>query len=102
MRRLELHAPSAGELPGLEALLAEDRTSLRRPERNRRLLPACRAIRDRFHSFPRCAGHRRSRGPLGFAAFAPLRLVLEVLVGEKLLFSRRPNELPAAVDAPED
>src|SRR5262249_36306287 len=44
----------------------------------------------------------RPAGPLAFARFAALRLVLEVLVGEKLLFSRRPDELRAAVHALKD
>src|SRR5262249_40103587 len=36
------------------------------------------------------------------APLATLRLVLEVLVGEELLFSSRPDELRAAIHAPED
>jgi hypothetical protein len=39
-RPVNSDAACPGELPGLEAFFAEDRTSLRRPERYRCLLPA--------------------------------------------------------------
>ena len=42
-RERPLDAAGAGELPLLEALLAEDRAALRRPERHRRVLAARRA-----------------------------------------------------------
>jgi hypothetical protein len=45
---------------------------------------------------------RRPRNPLGLAGLAALRLVLEVLVGEKLLLAGRPDELRAAIHARED
>src|SRR5205085_12051322 len=96
----ELQASSPGELSGLKALFAEYRAALRRLERHGRFLAAIRAVGDGFHPFARrqCAG--RSAGPLAFAGLAPLRLVFEVLIGEELLFSRRPHELRAAVYAP--
>src|SRR5438105_11131099 len=96
-------AAGPGEFPGLEAFLAEDRAPLRRSERHRRLLAACGAGRQCLDPF---AGRRpaagRAAGSLALAVLAPFRLVLEVLVGEELLLSRRPDELRAAVDAPED
>src|SRR5206468_7311010 len=67
-------------------------------ERHGRFLAARRAVRGRFHALAHAAGHRPVR-PLGFAALATLGLVLEVLVGEELLFPRRPDELRAAVHA---
>src|SRR6185295_9031482 len=100
-RRGGLDASGPGEFPGLEAFLAEDRTALRRPEGDGRLLAARRAIRNGFHPFA-SDGASRTAGPLAFARFAALRLVLEVLVGEQLLFSRRPDELRAAVHALKD
>src|SRR6266478_5560248 len=81
----KLHALCPGELFGLEAFLA-----------------AGRARRDGFHAFPgRCAA-RRTGSAFALAGLAPFRFVLEVLVGEKLLLSRRPDELRAAVHARED
>src|SRR6266849_8301294 len=97
-----LDAARPGEFPGLKAFLAEDRTTLRRLERHRRLLAAGRAHRDGLHPF---AGHPDSGGTrraLALTGFAPLGFVLEVLVGEKLLLSSRPDELRGAVHAPED
>src|SRR5215470_17706815 len=96
-----LDAPGPGEFPGLEAFLAEDRTALRRLEGDRGLLAARRAIRDGFHPLP-SDGASRTAGPFAFARFAALRFVLEVLVGEKLLLSRRPDKLRAAVHALKD
>src|SRR5262245_29884888 len=100
--REELDAARARKLAGLEALLAEDRTALSRLEWHRRLLPTRRARGQGFDPFARDRGTDRAAGPLRFAALAPLRFVLEVLVGEKLLFARRPDELRPAVHAPED
>src|SRR6266487_3861946 len=98
-----LDAASTRELAGLEAFLAEDRSPLRRLERHRRFLAAGRATGLGFHAF---AGHPattgRTCGALALAGFAPLRLILEVLVGEKLLLSRRPDELGTAVHATQD
>src|SRR5689334_6327878 len=101
MSRGGLDAPGPGEFPGLEAFLAEDRTALRRLEGDGRLLAARRTIRDGFHPLA-SDGTSRTAGPLAFARFAALRLVLEVLVGEKLLLSCRPDELRATVHALKD
>src|SRR6266571_9347846 len=95
-------AASPGEFPGLKAFLAEDGTTLRRLERHRRLLAASRAHRDGFHPLAGHPGSGRTRRTFALAGFAPLGFVLEVLVGEKLLLSRRPDELRGAVHAPED
>ena len=77
--------------PLLEALPTENRASLGRPERNGGLLPALRAA-----GFGLCADGRgpspNSFGALGFTSFAPLRLVLEALVGEKHLFAGSEHE----------
>src|SRR5262245_21264284 len=100
--RWSLDAASPGELPGLETLFAEDGAPLRRPEGHGRLLPAGRTGGHRFHSFAGGSGASGPGGALALARLAPLRLVLEVLVGEKLLLARRPDELRAAVHAPED
>jgi hypothetical protein len=101
MRPVKLDAASPGEFPGLEAFFAENRTSLCWLEGDRGLLAASRASRDGFHSLA-SDGARRTAGPLSFARFTTLRFVLEVLVGEKLLLSRRPDELRAAVNALKD
>src|SRR5215510_9817109 len=101
MRPVELDAASPGEFPGLEAFFAENRTSLCGLEGDRGLLAAGRARRDGFHPLA-SDGAGRSTGPLSFARLTPLRFVLEVLVGEELLFSRRPDELRAAVHALKD
>src|SRR6266851_5999776 len=99
---IELDAPGSRKLPRLEALFAEHRTALRRLEGYRGLLAAVRAHRGRFHAFAPVTAAGRTAGPLPLAGFAPFRLVFEVLVGEELLFSRRPDELCAAVHARED
>src|SRR5215831_10424423 len=96
-----LGAPGPGKFPGLEAFLAEDRTALRRLEGDGRLLAARRTIRNGFHPLA-SDGASRTAGPLAFARFAALRFVLEILVGEELLFSSRPDELRAAVHALKD
>src|SRR5262249_39382312 len=80
----------------------EDGAPLRRLEGHGRLLPAGRA---RGHGLHPLAGDRPTggtAGPLRLAGLAPLRFVLEVLVGKELLLSCRPHELRAAVHAPED
>ena len=100
-----LNAAGPGELPRLEALATEDRTSLRGSKRDRRFFSARRAIGRRLHTF---AAHRRTtrtrrraRRALRLAALAPFGFVLEVLVGEEELLARRPDELRAAVHAVE-
>src|SRR5258708_12203865 len=94
-------AASARELGGLEAFLAEDGAPWGRLERHGGFLAAGRALGDGFNAFASHAGGR-ARGPLSFAGLAPLRLVLEVLVGEELLLARRPDELSSAIYAAED
>src|SRR4029450_1776023 len=101
-RPLKLETSSPGEFPGLEAFLTTEGPSLWRPEGHSRLLPAGRACGDSLHTLSNNWPASRTTGPLTFAGLAPLRFVLEVLVGEKLLFSSRPDKLRAAVHAPED
>ncbi len=71
----ELDAASPGELPGLEAFLAENRTPLCWLEGDRGLLTAGRARRDGFYSLA-SDGAGRTTGPLSFSRFTPLRFVL--------------------------
>src|SRR4051812_16004353 len=97
-----LDAPSAREFPGLEAFLAEHGAPLRRFERHGGFFAARRTRRDRFHPFARHTGADRASRPLALTGLAALRLVFEVLVGEELLFTRRPDELRRAIHAPED
>src|SRR5579871_3308799 len=95
-------AASPCKFPGLETLFAEHWTPLRRLERDCCLLATSRARRDSFDPLP---GGARTGWParaLRFAGLAPLRLVLEVLVGEELLLASCPYELRAAIHAPED
>src|SRR4029077_12700101 len=98
VRPLEpLDAASPREFPGLEAFFAEHGAPLGRFEGHRRFLTAGRACGDGFDPL---AGHPRTRGPRGplsFTSLAPLWLVFEVLVGEELLLSRRPDELRATI-----
>src|SRR4051812_21366368 len=97
-----LDAPSAREFPGLEAFLAEHGAPLRRFERHGGFFAARRTRRDRFHPFARHTGADRASRPLALTGLAALRLVLEVLVGEELLFTRRPDELRRAIHAREN
>src|SRR5262245_26747583 len=98
-----LDAASPGELAGLEAFLAEHRAPLSRLEGHRCFLAAVRAGGNGFDPLTRSARPAgRPSGAFRFARFAALGLVLEVLVGEELLFARRPHELRATVHAPED
>src|SRR5437899_2101519 len=99
---VELDAPGPGEFPGLEALFAEHGTPLRRLEGHGRFLAASRARRLGFDPLAGDGRAGRAAGPLALAGLAPLRFILEVLVGEELLFSRRPDELRRAIHAPED
>src|SRR5437763_4222242 len=99
-----LDAASPGEFPGLEAFLAEHRAPLRWPEGHRGFLAAIGARRHGLDALSSGAGSaaRRPGGTLGFTSLAAFGFVLEVLVGEELLFTRRPHELRATVHAPED
>src|SRR5262249_6164912 len=85
--RWGLDAASARDLSGLEAFLAEPGTPLRRLERHGGFFTARRTRRDRFHPFARHAGADRASRALTFTGLAPLRLVLEVLIGEELLLA---------------
>jgi hypothetical protein len=98
---MTLHAPGPSELSGLEAFLAEDGPSLRWPERHCRLFSTCGARGRCLYPFPGDRPTSRTTGALAFAGLAALRLVLEVLVGEKLLLPGRPDKLCATVHAPE-
>src|SRR5258706_519786 len=71
---------------------AEDREGRRRPSHGRRI------EHTEAPQQPR-AGPGWPAGPFRLAPLAPLRLVLEVLVCEKLLLASRPDELRAAIDA---
>src|SRR4030095_3459024 len=73
-----------------------------RLERHGRFLAASRATGLSFHSFTRHPATGGTRGAPAPSAFAPFWLVLEFLVGEKLLLSRRPDELGTAVHATQD
>src|SRR3979409_290151 len=97
-----LDATRPGKFPGLKAFLAEDRTTLCRLGRDRRFLAAGRAHGHGFHPFARHPGSGGTCGALALTGFTPLGVVLEVLVGEKLLLSRRPDEVGGAGHAPED
>src|SRR4029079_13645178 len=100
-REWRLEAAGSSELPLLEALFAEDRPALRRPERYGRFLPARRALCLSFDPLPH---GRRTRTdpicPFGLARLAAFGLVLELLVGKEQLFTGRPDELRPAVHAP--
>src|SRR3954471_23151967 len=100
--RRQLHASSLRELAGLEAFLAEHRATLRRTEWHGGLFATRRAVGHGFHPFARHDGAGRTSGPLCLARLTALGLVLEVLVGEELLFPRRPDEFCAAINARED
>jgi hypothetical protein len=95
---LEANLRCAHGAPLLETLPAEDRASLRWPERNGGFLPALRAA-----GFGLCADGRGT-SPDGFGAFgltslAALRLVLEALVGEKHLFAGSEHEFGSTLRA---
>jgi hypothetical protein len=82
--------------PGLEAFPAEYRPPLSWAEWHGGFPAALRTVGGRFDL-------RVTSGPtfltLPFAGFAALGLVPEILVGEKLLFTRCEYEIGAAVDA---
>jgi hypothetical protein len=83
----------------LEALATKNRTSLRGPEGDSRILATLGAGRLRFGAHLRGAATSASTtfSALGFAALAPFRLVLETFVGEKHLFAGSKNKLSAAL-----
>jgi hypothetical protein len=95
-----LHMPPAPANFLLEALLAEHGTTLRRAERHGcpwrtpSRLPVFRLTPNARRGGPGCS--------LGLAGLASLGFVLEVLVREEELLSRRPHEFRVAVHARED
>src|SRR5438132_8881570 len=96
-----LQSSSTREFSLLKTFLTEHGAALRRPERHRRFLAARRAGGLCFDAF---ANARRlgPGGPFGLAGLASLGLVLEILVREEELFTRRPHELRAAIHTRED
>jgi hypothetical protein len=82
----------------LEAFPAKHGTPLRRPEGNRRFLPALRAGRFRLcPHLPAAATATAALGPLRFAAFTSFRFVLESFVREKHLLPGRKYKLGTAL-----
>src|SRR5687767_14308890 len=90
-------ASGAGELPLLEAFLAEDGAALCGTEGDGRFLSARRALGRGFDALTHHRTRRSPVGSLGLAPFAPLRFVLELLVRKEKLFACSPDELRAAV-----
>src|SRR5204863_7021492 len=78
---------------------AENRTSLCRTERDSCFLATGGTVGRGLYPFASDAAAGRPRRSLRFAALAAFRLVLEILVCEEVLFTRRPDELSAAVHA---
>src|SRR5208282_2942945 len=88
----------------LKTFTAVYRPPLRRLKRDRCLFPALRADRFRFDSLG-VVSRTRIVVPLrsiGFARLAPLRLVLEALVGKKHLLAGGKDEFSAAFAALQD
>src|SRR4026208_863745 len=89
------------KLPLLEAFLAEDRSALRGTEGHRGVLAARRAGGLGLDAI----AHRRPGAhparSLRLARLAALGLVLELLVSEEELFTRRPDELRRTVHTPQ-
>jgi hypothetical protein len=82
----------------LKALSAKNRASLRGPEGDSSFLSTLGASGLRFRAHLGSAATASAPlSALGFAAFAPFRLVLESLVGEKHLFAGSKNEFSAAL-----
>jgi len=98
----DLNPSRPRKLPLLEALLAKHRATLRWTEGYCRFLPARRALGRRFDPVPcrRWPG-TDPVGSLSLARLAPLRLVFELLIGEEQLFACSPNEIRAAIHAPQ-
>jgi len=93
---------SADGSPLLKALAAIHRASLRRLEGNRSLFPALRADRFRFHSLNAPRTRFIPLRAICLARLAPLRLVLEALVGEEHLFARGEDEFSPTIRALQD
>jgi len=99
---VDLHPSRPCKLPLLEALLAKHRAPLRGTEGYCRFLPARRALGRCFDPVPcRCWTSTDPVGSLSLARLAPLRLVLELLISEEQLFACSPDELRAAIHAPQ-
>ena len=81
----------------LEALSAENRTSLCGPEGHRGVLSALRASGLCFRTHLGRAAASTAFSALCLAAFASFRLVLETLIGEKHLLASGKNKLSAAL-----
>jgi hypothetical protein len=81
----------------LETRPAQNRPSLGRPERNRCLHPARRAVRSCFRPYPWTA-----IGALGLALLAVLGIVLEILVMEEELLACSKDEFGAAINTFQD
>jgi hypothetical protein len=88
----------AGRLPlsGLEALPAEYRASLSGPEGYRCLPSALRTVCGRLYL---SVAARSTFLAFSLTRLASLRLVSEVLVGEKLLFTGGEYKIRIAIDA---
>jgi hypothetical protein len=88
--------------PLLETFPAEDRTALRRLERDRGLLAAAGAVGPGFY-LRAAAGHgdrrAQSGSSPGLAGFATFGFVLELLVVEEELLTGGEDEVGAAVNA---
>jgi hypothetical protein len=83
----------------LKTLAAKNRTSLRGTKRDGGVLSALGAsgLCFRAHLGAAATSTSAAFGALGFAAFAPFRLVLETFVGEKHLLAGSKNKLSAAL-----
>lgn len=84
----------------LEALPTVDRTTLSGLEGYRRLLAALRANGGGFDPLVTLAAQHLAS--FGLAGFAPLRFVLETLIGEEKLLARGEYKLCPAIDTLED
>jgi hypothetical protein len=83
----------------LKALAAKNWTSLRGTEGDGGVLAALGAggLCLRAHLGGAATSTSAAFGALGFAAFAPFRLILETFVGEKHLLAGSKNKLSAAL-----
>jgi len=104
MARLGRRALCAQPAPLLKTFAAVHRTSLRWPERNRRLFAALRADRLGFHALNGSGGGRAvgSLHAVRLTRLAPLRFVLEAFVGEKHLLAGSEYEFSSTFGALQD
>jgi hypothetical protein len=89
----------SGGLAPLEALPAEYRAPLSRPERNCGFAPALRADGGGFDASRRTASFGRAALPFGLTIPAALRLVPEFFFVIKLLLARGEDKIRTAIDA---